>query len=130
MQDLVKFTITDLQARVAEEFRVLWAGREYNPGPVHIELDRAAGTRNAGRLDYGSRRASADFHLLLSFPEFARTLNELEADPELARPLALVVRSEGRILADHSFLLDGRCDLAGHALLPPGETRASILPGT
>jgi hypothetical protein len=130
MQDLVKFAITDLQARVADDFSVLWAGREYHPGPVHIELDGTAGTRNAGLLDYGSRHACAEFHVLLSFPEFARTLNELEADPELTRPVSAVVRSQGDILGDHSFVLSGRCDLAEHALLPHGETRASLLPGT
>jgi hypothetical protein len=130
MLNLVKFTITDLQARVADDFSVVWAGREYNPGPVYIELDRTAGTSNAGQLDYGRRRACAEFHVLLSFPEFARTLNELEADPELTRPVSAVVRSQGDILGDHSFVLSGRCDLAGHALLPPGETKASLLPGT
>jgi len=130
MQDVVKFAITDLQARVADDFSVLWAGREYDPGPVYIELDRTAGIRNAGRLNYGSRRASAEFHLLLSFPEFARTLNELEADPEFTRPVSAVVRSRGDILGNHSFVLSGRCDLMGHALLPPGETKASFLPGT
>jgi hypothetical protein len=130
MQELVKFTITDLQAQVADDFRVLWAGREYNPGPVYIELDCTAGTGNAGQLDYDSRRACAEFHVLISFPEFATTLNELEADPGLTRPLSVVVHSQGDILEDHSFVLSGRCDLAGHALLPPGETKASLLPGT
>jgi len=130
MQDVVKFTITDLQARVADDFSLLWAGRKYNPGPVYIELDRKAGTRNAGMLDYGSRRACAEFHVLLSFPEFARMLNELEADPELTRPVSAVIRSQGDILGDHSFVLSGRCDLAEHLLLPPEETKASLLPGT
>jgi hypothetical protein len=107
-----------------------WAGRKYNPGPVYIELDRKAGTGNAGLLDYHSRRARAEFHVLLSFPEFAMTLNELEADPELTRPLSAIVCSQGEILGDHSFVLSGRCDLGENALLPPAETEAFILPGT
>jgi hypothetical protein len=130
MRGLVKFNITDLRARVADNLRVSWEGSEYDPGPVQIELDRTAGPRNAGLLDYSSRRAFAEFHVLLSFPEFADTLNEVEADPELTRAVRAVIRSQGDILDDHSFVLSGPCDFGQHALLQPEETKASILPGT
>jgi len=127
---LVKFAITNLRARLAERFSIKWEGKEFDPGPLDIELDRTAGTHNEGVLDYTGRRTRAEFHVLLTFPEFASTLETLGVDPELTRPVCAVIRSEGDILGDHSFLLSGPCDLAPHALLNAQETRASVLPGT
>ena len=130
MHDLVKFTITDLQARVADDFRIVWEGKELNPGPLNIELDRTAGGRNSGLLDYSSCQARAEFHVLLTFPEFANALDELGVAPELTQPVSAVIRSEGDILEDHSFILSGPCNLGEHALLGADETSASVMPGT
>lgn len=127
---VVKFAITNLRARLAEAFSVKWEGKEFDPGPLDIELDRTAGTHNEGVLDYTNRRAQAEFHVLLTFPEFASTLDALGVDAELTRPLHAVIHSEGDILDDHSFLLSGPCVLAAHALLNSEETRASVMPGT
>jgi hypothetical protein len=126
---VVNFAITDLQARVDEALKVKWRDREFDPGPLEIELDSSAGHGNEGTLDYDNRRARAEFHALLSFPEFAETLEALGADPELTRPVRVVIHSEGEILADHSFRLSGPCDFQPHALLND-ETKASVLPGT
>ena len=127
---LVEFTITNLQAQVVEDVGVAWEGKEFKIGPLNVELDKTAGSRNAGVLDYGSHRALAAFHVLLSFPIFASTLDELGVDPELTRPLHAVIHSQGNILDDHSFVLSGPCDLIPHPLLKTGETMAAILPGT
>jgi hypothetical protein len=127
---VVKFAITDLGARLAEKVSVQWEGKEFDPGPLDIALDHTAGTRNEGVLDYTARRARAEFHVLLTFPEFAGTLEVLGVDPELTRPVHAVIRSEGDILDDHSFLLSGPCNLAPHALLNQEETSASVLLGT
>lgn len=127
---VVKFGIANLHARVAEAFSVQWEGKEFDPGPLDIELDNAAGTHNEGVLDYTDRRARAEFHVLLTFPEFASTLESLGVDPELTQPVHAVIHSEGDILDDHSFVLSGPCDLAGHGLLNAEETRASVLAGT
>jgi hypothetical protein len=127
---VVKFTVKDLHARLTEAFSVQWQGKELDPGPLEIELDSTADTHNAGVLDYTARRAQAEFHVLLSFPEFASTMEGLGVDPELTRPVHAVIRSEGAILDDHSFVLSGPCELARHELLNSEETRASVLAGT
>jgi len=122
---VVNFAISELQALVDEPLTVKWRDRDFDPGPVKIELDRSCGS--AGILDYDNRRAQAEFHVLLSFPEFAETLTALGADPELTQPARVVIHSQGEILPDHSFRLSGPCDLAPHALL--NETTAFVLPG-
>jgi len=126
---VVNFAITDLHAQVAESLKVEWRDRQFDLGPLDVELDNSAAARNGGTLDYDNRRATAEFHVLLRFPEFADTLEALGAGPELTQPVQAVIHSEGGILADHSFRLSGPCDLKPHALLN-GETRASVLPGT
>jgi hypothetical protein len=124
---VVNFAITDLQARVDEPLKVTWRDRDFDPGPLKVELDSSAGNDNAGTLDFDNRRAQAEFHVLLSFPEFAEALEGLGADHELTQPARVVIHSEGEILDDHSFRLSGPCDLEPHALL--NDTRASVLPG-
>ena len=69
-------------------------------------------------LDYANRRARAEFHVRLSFPQFAETLEDLGVDPALSQPVQAVLRSEGDILDDHGFALSGTCDLEPHGLLP------------
>ena len=129
MQDFVKFTITNLQARVADEVCVAWEGKRFDAGPLNIDLDHTDGANNAGVLNYAAQRAQAEFHVLLSFPKFASMLGALEVDPKLTRPVRGVIRSQGDILDDHSFVLSGACHLLPHTLLTK-ETTASVLPGT
>ena len=129
-EQLLKFTITNLAAAVAEGVAVEWQGREFNSGPLTVGLDESTpDIANQGVLDYGRGRAQADFHVCLSFPEFSIMLEELGVDPQLARPVRAVIHSEGEILDDHSLALSGRCELSPHALLPAEETRASVLSG-
>src|SRR5215831_3227229 len=116
-EQIVKFRITNLFARVRESIALEWQGREFDSGPLLIELDKNASvTGNQGTLDYSNNCARAEFQVRLMFPEFAR-------------PARGLIHAEGKILADHSFSLSGPCDLASHALFIPEETRACVLPG-
>lgn len=130
MDNHVEFAITNLQACVAESVSIEWRGKPLDAGPLNIVLDHSAGTHNRGLLDYAALRAEAEFHVLLSFPEFADTLDQLGVDPALTQPVQAVIHSKGRIREDHSFVLSGPCDLAPHALFNDRETRAFVLAGT
>jgi hypothetical protein len=62
-------------------------------GPLTIELAaRDEGTANQGVLDYASRRARAELHVRLSFPQFAEVLGDLGVDPALSKPVHAVLR--------------------------------------
>jgi hypothetical protein len=127
---ILKFRITNLSARVPESIALEWQGKEFDSGPLIIELDEnASAASNQGTLDYSHGRVRAEFQVRLMFPYFAATLEDLGLDPEFARPVCALIHAEGEILADHSFALSGPCDLASHALFIPEETRACVLPG-
>ena len=129
-EDLLRFNVTRLSATVPAGVRITWRGKEFASGPLTMELsDRDDGTPSQGMLDYANRRARAELHVRLSFPEFAETLADLGVDPALTQPVRAVLRSEGAILDDHSFVLSGVCDLAPHGLLPRETTSAAVLPG-
>ncbi len=126
--DIVTFQVSKLAASVAEGVSIEWQGQEFNSGPLTIELDETA-THSVGMLDYSRRRAEAEFHVQLAFPDLVSMLEPLGVDPELTRPVRAVLHSEGEILDDHSFALSGRCKLAPHEILSSEETLASVLPG-
>src|SRR5262245_3060908 len=128
--DQVRFTITRLAATVPEGVPITWRGREFASGPLTIDLATGSdATANQGVVDYARRRARAEFHVRLSFPEFAGFLEELGVDASLTSPVQAVLRSEGAVLDDHSFVLSGACELAPHGLLPREATSAAVLPG-
>lgn len=128
--DLLRFTVTRLSATVPDGVRITWRGKAFDSGPLTIELCGGRnGTGNQGVLDYARRRARAEFHVQLGFPEFAEILRDLGVDPALTEPVKAVMRSEGDILDDHSFALSGVCDLARHDLVPRDKTAATVLPG-
>ncbi len=128
MSDAVlRFDVTRLTAAVPEGVPITWRGRDLASGPLAIELSPSE--PSGGVLDYATRHARAEFHVRLSFPEFAEMLSDLGVDPALAEPVEAVLRSEGEILDDHGFALSGACDLRPHALLPRDATRAAVLPG-
>lgn len=122
----VKFRVTRLDAEVPEGVPLEWQGRQLESGPLTIELDEDP-DGNRGILNYSEGRAQVDFRVRLSFPDLA--LSEIGVDPELAQPIRATLHSEGEILADHSFVLSGRCDLRPHALFAPDSVAASVLPG-
>jgi hypothetical protein len=92
-----------------------------------LELDDQRESR--GRLDYGSCKAKAEFHVKLSFPEFAETLRGFGVDGGMTEPLKAELHSEGAIGEDHSFGLSGDCRVQEHPLFD-SSLSASVLPGT
>ncbi len=122
------FRITALHATVPEGVSVAWRGKELPSGPLRIELHEGSGeTESRGELDYGRRQALAEFHIRVEIPELVDLLQTLGVDPGLTRPVYAVVRSEGKILDDHSFNLAGRCRMGPHELFD--GARACMLPG-
>lgn len=129
-QDLLRFYVSNLSASAPEGLTIRWRGREFASGPLTVELDQEGDHGGShGVLDYGRRRAHAEFHVQLAFPHFAEVLEGLGVDGELTRPVRAVLRSEGAILDDHSFVLSGACVIHPHALLPREKTGATVLPG-
>ena len=129
-RDALQFNVSNLTARVPDGVTLQWHGREFASGPLIVELDADADVGSSrGVLDYGRQRASAEFHVQVTFPRFAETLDGLGVDGEVTRPVRAVLRSEGAILDDHSFVLSGACDIHPHALLPREKTAATVLPG-
>jgi hypothetical protein len=128
--EIVKFRVTRLDASVLEGVPIEWRGQQYDSGPLLIELDNSLNDQgNWGVLDYTRRRAQAEFHVQLKFPEFAGILADLGIDPEMTRPVRAVLQSEGEILEDHGLALSGSCELRPHGLFPPQHTAAAVLPG-
>ena len=127
--DNVAFRVSKLSASVPESIPLEWQGRSLESGTMTIELDPDSAEGNRGVMDYGVGRANAEFHVLLSFPELAETLEGLGVDPEFTKPVRAVLRSEGEIRDDHRLALSGDCDLREHKLFPPEESKASVLPG-
>ncbi len=128
--DRMEFRVTQLSAEVVEGVPVVWRNGAFPSGPLTIELDEGTGVHASnGVLDYSRKRAAAEFHVRLSFPELAQMLEDLGAERSWTQPVRAVLHSEGVILEDHSFLLSGPCDLWPHPLFPPGAARAVVLPG-
>ena len=128
LKNQISFQVANLDAVVTGGIPVEWRGREFPSGPLMMTLDSEVGP-SAGSLDYSERRAKVEFRVKLSFPEFAHTLKDLGAAAEFSQPLRAVIRSEGPILEDHSFLLAGSASVAEHALFD-GHAQGTVLPGT
>jgi hypothetical protein len=128
LKNQVSFQVANLDAIVSDGIPVEWQGREFGSGPLMMTLDSEAGP-SLGSLDYSERRARVEFHVRMTFPEFAQTLEQLGAAAEFSQPLRAVIRSEGPILEDHSFALSGGISVAEHALFD-SRAHGSVLPGT
>jgi hypothetical protein len=65
-EQIVNFKITSLAAQVDERVPFEWQGKEFDSGPLTVELDEnASAGANQGLLNYSERRARAEFHLRL-----------------------------------------------------------------
>jgi hypothetical protein len=128
LKNQISFQVANLAAVVPEGIPVEWQGREFASGPLVMTLDAEAGA-SLGSIDYSERHARVEFRVVMTFPEFASTLEDLGGGSECSRPLRAVISSEGSILEDHSFVLGGRVSLAEHALFDD-RARGSVLPGT
>ncbi len=125
--DQLRFRITHLSASIPDGVPIEWRRQGFASGPLTIDLD--ADDTSHGLLDYRARRAAAEFHVLLRFPEFAESLGGMGVDAAWTRPVRAVLRSEGDILEDHGFALSGQCQILPHAMFAPGSAGASVLPG-
>jgi hypothetical protein len=128
MQSEVQFCIAQLDAVAPDGLPVHWQGRTFHSGPVIMTADPDTGA-GSGILDYTKREATAEFRVLLTFPELAETLEDLGAAAEFCKPMRAVIRSQGPILDDHSFELRGEAELAPHPFVDE-QVRGCVLPGT
>jgi hypothetical protein len=128
IQDRIAFRVTALNATAPEGVPVEWMGEEIPSGPLTIVLDDGpSGEDSRGELDYARRHARAEFHVRIEMSELTDLLEALGVDPRLTRPVRAVVRSEGQITDDHSFVLTGPCQVEPHEVF--GGARATMLPG-
>src|SRR6266542_2916924 len=73
----------------------------------------------------------SEFHVLVRFRRFALQLKALGIDAELMAPIHAVLKTEGKILPDHSFNggLRGSCKVESHKMFSAQDLRIEILPG-
>src|SRR5262245_5870581 len=122
------FRITALHASVPDGVPIEWMGKELSSGPLLIELREGPGVdESRGQLDYACQQAHAEFHVRVEMPKLMDLLQTLGVDPSLTEPVNAVVRSEGKILDDHSFNLVGACWMEPHKLFD--GARAGMLSG-
>ena len=122
------FRVTALHAVVPEGVLLTWRGKEVSSGPLRIDLHEGSGVAESlGELDYARRHAQAEFHVRVEMPELADLLQTIGVDPGLTQPVFAEVRSEGKILNDHSFNLVGTCRMEPHELFDGAQ--ATMLPG-
>lgn len=127
----IEFQVTNLSAEVPEGIPIEWQETKLHSGPLRIELDESQSEGgNRGVLDYERREAHVEFHVRVSFPELASLLESTGVSGEMTQPVRAVLRSEGKILDDHSFALSGVSELRPHAMFVPDEAAACVLPGT
>jgi len=130
MENRLSFCVTGLSARVDEGVPIQWQGKQFDSGPLTIELDESVSGASCGVLDYSQQHATAEFHVVFRFPEFANLLESMSVAKEFTEPVRAILRSEGSILDDHSFQFSGPAEVHSHALLENKDAKAAILPGT
>jgi hypothetical protein len=89
--DRMEFQVTQLSAEVVAGVPVVWRNGAFPSGPLTIELDEGTGVHASnGVLDYSRKRAAAEFHVRLSFPELAQMLEDLRAERSWTQPVRAV----------------------------------------
>jgi len=80
-------------------------------------------------MNYELGVVSTEFHVLVRFCRFALQLKALGIDVGLMPPIHAVLKTEGKILPDHSFNggLRGSCKVESHKTFR--DLRIEILPG-
>jgi hypothetical protein len=109
---------------------IMWRGYKISSGPLDFGLDDSNGT-SCGVMDYELGAVLSEFHVLVRFRRFALQLKALGIDAELMPPIHAVLKTEGRILADHSFNggLRGNFKVESHKMFSGRDLRIEILPG-
>ena len=127
---MVEFRITDLDVHVPTGVPVIWRGYKISTGPLDFGLDDSNGI-SCGVMNYELGVVSAEFHVLVRFHWFASPLKALGIDAELMAPIHAVLKTEGEILPDHSFIggLRGSCKVESHKMFSNQDLRIEVLPG-
>ena len=108
----------------------MWRGFKSSTGPLGFGLDDSTGI-SCGVMNYKLGVVSAAFHVLVRFRWFASPLKALGMDAEFMAPVHAVLKTEGKILPDHSFNggLRGSCKVESHKMFASQDLRIEILPG-
>src|SRR5262249_13549824 len=108
----------------------MWRGFKTSTGPLDFGLDDSTGI-SCGVMDYERGVVSSAFHVLVRFRWFALQLKALGIDAELMAPVHAVLKTEGKILPDHSFNggLRGSCKVEPQKMFSSQDLRIVILPG-
>jgi hypothetical protein len=108
----------------------MWRGCNISTGPLDFGLDDSTGM-SCGVMDYELGVVLSEFHVLVRFCRFALQLKALGIRAELMPPVHAVLKTEGKILPDHSFNggLRGSCKVESHKMFSARDLRIEILPG-
>jgi len=108
----------------------MWCGYKISTGPLDFGLDDSTGI-SCGVMDYELGVVLSKFHVLVRFRRFALHLKALGIDAALMPPVHAVLKTEGKILPDHSFNggLRGSCAVESHNMFSAHDLRIEILPG-
>ena len=108
----------------------MWRGYKVSTGPLDFGLDDSTSI-SCGVMNYEFGVVSSEFHVLVRFRRFGVQLKALGIDAELMPPVHAVLKTEGKILPDHSFNggLRGSCKVEPHKMFSSQDLRVEILPG-
>ena len=108
----------------------MWCGYKISTGPLDFSLDDSTGI-SCGVMNYELGVVSAEFHVLVRFSWFALQLKALGKNVELMAPVHAVLKTEVKILPDHSFNggLRGSCKVESHKMFSSQDLRIEVLPG-
>ena len=108
----------------------MWRGYKTSTGPLDFGLDESTGI-SSGVMDYEHGVVLSEFRVLVRFRRFAFHLKALGIDAELMPPIHAVLKTEGKILPDHSLNggLRGSCKVESHKMFSSEDLRIEILPG-
>ena len=106
----------------------MWRGFKISTGPLDFGLDDSTAI-SSGVMNYELGVVTSEFHVLARFRRFALQLKALGIVAELMPPVHAVLKTEGKILPDHSFNggLRGSCEVESHKMFR--DLRIEILPG-
>jgi hypothetical protein len=129
-RDVVEFQITNFDAHVPGGLPVVWRGYKISTGPLDFGLDDSTDI-SRGVMNYGLGVVLSEFHVLVRFRRFGLQFKALGINAELMAPVHAVLKTEGKILPDHSFNggLRGTCKVESHKMFSSQDLRVEILPG-
>ena len=108
----------------------MWRGYKISTRPLDFGLDDSTG-KSCGVMNYELGVVLSEFHVLVRFRRFGLQLKGLGINAELMAPVHAVLKTEGKILPDHSFNggLRGSCKVESHKMFSAQDLRIEILPG-